>query len=174
MPRCRRSAWGIIAFAIAIASSLSAQEFRGSLGGRVIDPQQAVVPGVKIVATNQDNGAKFQTVSGADGDYSLTFLPPGNYSLIAETQGFKKYINNNVRVQTNEHEQLDITLTVGGVDQAVTVTAEASMIETSTASTGQVIGTHQIENMPMNGRTPLVLAQLAYAVTPNSDPTFAR
>src|SRR5205085_1425360 len=129
MPRCRRPAWGIIiAFAMAIASSLSAQEFRGSLGGRVIDPQQAVVPGVKIVATNQDNGAKFQTVSGADGDYSLTFLPPGNCSLTAETEGFKKYINNNVRVQTNEHEQLDITLTVGGVDQAVTVTAEASMI----------------------------------------------
>src|SRR5262249_51577218 len=115
-----------------------------------------------------------QTVSGPDGSYTLPFLPPGTYTLTAEATGFKKYVNGNVLVTTNEREQLDITLEVGGVDQTVTVSAESSMLETATASTGQVINTRQIENMPMNGRTPLVLAQLAYGVTPNSDPKFAR
>src|SRR5207244_4602827 len=62
----------------------------------------------------------------------------------------------------------------GLVEQSVTVSAESSMLETATASTGQVINTRQIENLPMNGRTALVLAQAAFGVTPNSDPKFAR
>ncbi len=151
-----------------------AQEFRGSLSGRVIDPTQAVVPGVKITATQKETGAKTTTVSSTDGSYNLPFLAPGPYSVAAEAAGFKKYINDNVRVTTNEREQMDIVLTIGGVNESVTVSADASMLETATASMGQVINTRQIENMPLNGRTPLVLAQLAYGVTPNSDPKFSR
>ena len=70
--------------------------------------------------------------------------------------------------------RLDITLEVGAVDQSVTVSAEASMLDTASSSTGQVINQRQLENMPINGRAPLVLAQLAYGVTPNSDPKFSR
>jgi len=151
-----------------------AQEFRGTLSGRVIDPQQAAVPQAKILASENDTGAKFQTVSGADGTYVLPFLPPGPYTISAEAAGFKKYVNKNVRVTTNEREQIDISLEVGTIDQSVTVSAEGSMLETATASTGQVINTRLVENMPINGRAPLVLAQLAYGVTPNSDPKFSR
>src|SRR3954447_6776617 len=151
-----------------------AQEFRGTLSGRVIDPQQAAVPQAKILASENDTGAKFQTVSGADGTYVLPFLPPGPYTISAEAAGFKKYVNRNVRVTTNKREQIDIALEVGTIDQSVTVSAESSMLETATASTGQVINTRQIENMPINGRAPLVLAQLAYGVTPNSDPKISR
>jgi hypothetical protein len=154
--------------------AVHAQEFRGSLSGRVVDQQQAVVPNAKIFATETETGAKFQTVSNAEGGYVLPFLPPGPYSVTAEAPGFKRYINANVRVTTNEREQLDIQLEIGAVDQSVTITAEASMLETATASIGQVINTRQIENMPMNGRTPLLLAQLAFGVTPNSDPKFSR
>ena len=130
----------------AAALSSYAQEFRGSLSGRVIDQQQAVVPNAKILATGAETGARFQTVSNADGTYVLPFLPPGPYHLSAEAPGFKKYVNNNVRVTTNEREQIDIQLEVGSVDQSVTVSAEGSMLETATASTGQVINTRQIEN----------------------------
>src|SRR3954447_7172823 len=151
-----------------------AQEFRGTLSGRVIDPQQAAVPQAKILAQENETGAKFQTVSNADGSYVLPFLPPGPYTITAEAAGFKKYVNRNVRVTTNEREQIDIALEVGTIDQSVTVSAESSMLETATASTGQVINTRLVENMPINGRAPLVLAQLAYGVTPNSDPKFSR
>src|ERR1044071_2354889 len=84
-----------------------AQEFRGSLSGRVLDQQQAVVPGAKVTATETETGAKFNTVTNADGTYILPFLPPGPYAVTAELAGFKKYVNNNVRVTTNEREQLD-------------------------------------------------------------------
>jgi hypothetical protein len=63
---------------------------------------------------------------------------------------------------------------VGRQSEAVTVTADASLLSTATASVGQVIGTQQIENLPMNGRTPLTLAQLSFGVTPSSDPRFTR
>ncbi|MBS1858921.1 MAG: TonB-dependent receptor [Acidobacteria bacterium] len=150
------------------------QQFRGSLSGRILDPQQAAIAGAKIAATETETGAKFTTVSNADGTYVVPFLPPGPYSVSIEAPGFKHYVNSQVRITTNEREQIDVTLEIGTVDQSVTVSAEASMIETATASTGQVINTRQIENMPINGRAPLVLAQLAYGVTPNSDPKFSR
>jgi hypothetical protein len=139
-----------------------------------MDQQQAVVPNVKITLTETDTGAKFTTTTNADGTYVIPFLPPGPYSLVAEASGFKRHVNSNVRITTNEREQIDVVLEIGTVDQSVTVSAEASMLETATASTGQVINTRQIENMPINGRAPLVLAQLAYGVTPNSDPKFSR
>src|SRR6266567_5293328 len=127
-----------------------AQEFRGSLSGKVIDQQQAVLPGAKIVATETETGAKFQTVANADGTYVLPFLPPGPYAVTAEAPGFKRYVNQNERITTNERAQLDIQLEVGAFGQSVTVTADASMLETATASVGQVINQRQIENMPIN------------------------
>ncbi|MCE5307006.1 MAG: TonB-dependent receptor [Acidobacteriales bacterium] len=160
----------LLCFAVVVPG----QEFRGSLGGRVLDQQGAVVPGVKIQVTGSQTGARFQTTGGSDGSYLVPFLPPGPYRLSAEAAGFKRYINNAVQVTTNERQQLDITLEVGPLEQSVTITTEAEMLETATASTGQVITIRQIENMPMNGRTALVLAQLAYGVTPNSDPKFSR
>src|SRR4051812_41803118 len=169
-----RRAFSFVTFAVLLSSFLPAQEFRGSISGKVIDQQQGVVPNAKIHATETETGAKFSTVSNADGSYVLPFLPPGPYAVSAEAAGFKRYVNSNVRVTTNERERVDITLEIGAVDQSVTVSAESSMLETATASTGQVINTRQIENMPINGRAPLALAQLAFGVTPNSDPKFSR
>jgi hypothetical protein len=172
MKALRRVAFIVCALLLPVLSP--AQEFRSTLSGRVTDPQQAAVPQAKILVVENETGAKFQTVSGADGAYVLPFLPPGSYTVSAEAAGFKKYVNRSVRVSTNEREQIDIQLEVGTIDQSVTVSAEGSMIETATASVGQVINTRTIENMPINGRAPLVLAQLAYGVTPNSDPKFSR
>ena len=131
---CFDASSALAAALLAAALSTYAQEFRGSLSGRVIDQQQAVVPNAKILASGAETGARFQTVSNADGTYVLPFLPPGPYHLTAEAPGFKKYVNNNVRVTTNEREQIDIQLEVGSVDQSVTVSAEGSMLETATAS----------------------------------------
>ena len=76
-----------------------------------------MVSNVRVTATEKDTGAKFQTVSGADGSYNLPFLPPGPYNVTAEATGFKRYVNGNVRVTTNEREQLDIALELGGLEQ---------------------------------------------------------
>ena len=170
----RRCAFFCLAAGFIWSGAASAQEFRGSLSGHVNDPQSASVPGAKITAVEKETGARFSTVSNADGTYVLPFLPPGPYSVEVEAPGFKRYVNGSMRISTNEREQLDVQLEVGGTEQSVTVSAESSMLETATASTGQVINTRQIENLPINGRAPLTLAQMAFGVTPNSDPKFSR
>ncbi|MFB3826844.1 MAG: carboxypeptidase regulatory-like domain-containing protein [Bryobacteraceae bacterium] len=165
---------GVLVCLLSLAAASLAQEYRSTITGRVVDAQQAVVPGVKIAAAQVETGAKYETVSAADGQYTLPFLPPGGYTLAAEIAGFKKYVREGIQVRTNERLGLDITLEVGGVSDTVTVTAEAPALQTTTASTGQVINSRQIENMPLNGRTPLVLAQLSFGVIPSSNPTQVR
>ncbi|MCC6540321.1 MAG: TonB-dependent receptor [Bryobacterales bacterium] len=162
-----------VAFLCLVASAF-AQEYRATLSGRITDPQGAVVPGVKIVAVQVETAAKFETVSGQDGLYTIPFLPPAAYRVTAEAAGFKKYDRTGVQLGANERVGLDIEMIVGQLTETIEVNAEAPMLNTASASTGQVINTRQIENMPLSGRTPLALAQLAFGVTPTDDPRFTR
>ncbi len=139
-----------------------------------MDAQGAVIPGVKVIATQTETESKSETVAGADGQFVLPFLPPGLYGVAAEAPGFKRYIREGLQVTTDQRMSLDILLEVGQATDSVTVTAEAPMLESSTASVGQVINSRQIESMPMAGRTALVLAQLSFGVIPLSDPKFYR
>lgn len=163
------------AFALcAIVASLYAQEFRGTITGRVSDAQQAMVPGVRIELIHIDTGGRYETVSAQDGLYTAPFLTPGLYRVTAETAGFKRYVREGVRVSTNERTTLDIPLEVGDVVETVTVSAEVPLLQTASASTGQVLNERQIENIPINGRVPMVLAQRAYGVIVTSESSLNR
>src|SRR6266851_3339110 len=105
---------------------LFAQEFRATLSGRITDPQDAVIADVKITAIKVDTGAKFDTVSNDDGLFTVPFLPPSTYRIIAEHPGFKRYQRDGVNAGSNEHVALDIKLDIGQVTDVVNVTAEAS------------------------------------------------
>jgi hypothetical protein len=142
--------------------------------GRVVDPQQAVIPGVRITVTEHETQARYETVSGPAGQYTVPFLQPGRYRVEAEAQGFKHYIRETVPVSANDQIGLDIMLEVGQLSESVTVTAETTMLTTTTASTGQVISTAFIDAFPLNGRSPLSLAQISFSVVPTSDPLFQR
>ncbi|MFB3828617.1 MAG: carboxypeptidase regulatory-like domain-containing protein [Bryobacteraceae bacterium] len=165
----------IIALAILLLPAGAwAQQFRGSITGRVMDSQQAVIAGVKITATGSETQARSETVSSSTGQYTLPFLQPGDYKIEAAIAGFKHYVREGVHVSANDQIGLDITMEVGQVSESVTVTAEAPMLTTTTASTGQVISSTFIEAFPLNGRSPLSLAQIAFGVVPTSDPLFQR
>lgn len=151
-----------------------AQEFRGTLLGRVTDPQGAVVPAARVTATLLATGAKSDTAANEAGEFTIPFLAPGDYRIDAEASGFKHYTRPSFNVSTGERISLEINLEVGAASETINVTADAPVLETTTASMGQVIDSRQVENMPLNGRTPLVLAQLAMGVVPNSDPKFNR
>jgi len=86
----------------------------------------------------------------------------------------QKYDRSGIQLGANERVAVDIELAIGQMTETVSITAEAPVLTTTTASTGQVISTRQIENMPLSGRTPLALAQLAFGVTPTDDPRFTR
>jgi len=166
---CRTIALVVLSCALSLA-----QEFRSTISGRVTDPTGAAIPGVKIQVTEKNTGSKTETTTGGEGEYSVPFLPPGPYSLTAEHGGFKKHVQDGITVGTNVRLAVDIALQVGSQSDAITVSADAAMLQTNSASVGQVISENTIALMPMNGRTPLTLAQLAYGVTPSSDPRFTR
>ncbi len=165
-----RTVFLVCAFALTAMS----QEYRATLSGRITDQQGAVIAGVKVIATQVETGSKSETISGADGLYTVPFLPPAAYRVTAEASGFKKYDRTGVQLGANERVGLDIEMALGQMTETVSVSAEAPILTTATASTGQVITTRQIENMPLSGRTPLALAQLAFGVTPTDDPRFTR
>src|SRR5215813_2655576 len=164
----------LVSTAMLAGSLLSAQEFRATISGRITDAQDAVVANASVTAIQVDTGARFETVSGAEGLYTLPFLPPATYRITAEHPGFKRFQQEGVNVGANERVALDMKLDVGQITETVSVYAEASILQTATASTGQVITTRQIEKMPLAGRTPLAMAQLAFGVTPTDDPRFTR
>ncbi len=151
-----------------------AQEFRSTISGRVTDPSGAAIPSAKVIATETNTGSKSEATSSPDGEYTLPFLAPGPYQLSVEVQGFKKYTQSGITLGTNVRVSQDVVLQIGSQSDSVTVTADVGLLSTASASVGQVITSSQIENMPMNGRTALTLAQLAYGVTPSSDPRFTR
>ncbi|MCU0247954.1 MAG: carboxypeptidase regulatory-like domain-containing protein, partial [Bryobacter sp.] len=150
------------------------QEYRGSLTGRVSDSQGLGVPGARIVLRQLDTGALYEGLSEASGQYVVPLLPPSEYEMTVELKGFKSYKRPRVRVSTGERLGLDVALEVGTLQESIVVTDEVPLLQTATANTGQVLTTRQIENLPMNGRTPLVLAQLANGVVPPSNSGFSR
>jgi hypothetical protein len=149
-----------------LAGLLHAQEFRSSLMGRVTDPSGSAVPNAKVVVIKTDTNSRSETVSGSEGNYTMPFLAPGPYEVIVEVPGFKKYVHSGIEIGSNQRVAADIRLEIGSPTEAVTVTTEAPLLNAVTASSGQVITTREVEDLPMNGNTPLALARNALGVIP--------
>ncbi len=148
--------------------ALRAQEFRATIAGQVTDASGATVAQATIIATKTDTNTKYQTITGMDGLYTLPFLQPGPYQITAEAPGFKLFSQSGIIVNANARITLNITLTVGATTESIVVTADAPMLDTESASTGQLITQRQVENLPLNGRNPFALARLAFGVNPTN------
>jgi hypothetical protein len=105
-----------------------AQEFRSTLTGRVLDSSGAAMPAVKVVVTSNETGARAEATTNESGEYSLPFLAPGPYRLEVEAQGFKRYVQERIQIGTNMRVSQDVTLEVGSQTEAVTVTADATLL----------------------------------------------
>ncbi|HWB82507.1 MAG TPA: carboxypeptidase regulatory-like domain-containing protein [Bryobacteraceae bacterium] len=159
----------IVLLACALGSLAFAQEFRSTLTGRVTDPSGAAVPNANVAAIKTDTNSRFETKSNADGLYTLPLLPPGPYEISAEAPGFKSYAQSGINLSANQRVEVDVKLDLGKTSESVTVTADASQLETVTASSGQAITTREVENLPVNGRAPMDLAFLAFGVLTNGN-----
>ena len=154
----------ILLLAAIFSCLAAAQEFRSTISGRVTDPSGAVVANVKVTAIKADTNSRFETVSNGDGLYTIPFLAPGPYTLTAEVSGFKKYVQSGLQIGSDTRIGQDIVLALGTANESVTVSADAAQLERVSASAGQVITTHEVESLPVNGRAPMDLAILGYGV----------
>lgn len=151
---------------VGTAGALHAQVSRATLTGRVADQSGAVVPNVQITVTDTATGAQSKTTSGTDGYYTVPFLEPGPYKVIAEAPGFKRYRHTGIDLQTEQHVMENITMQLGSTSQTVRVSANAALIDTETASAGQVLTSEEIETLPSDGRSPIGFVRIEYGVVP--------
>ncbi len=159
-------------FAALLSTAGFAQEFRSTISGVVTDPSGAPIPGVKISALETRTGVKTPAVTDAAGKYVIPFLAPGTYTLTAQSSGFKSAQRSDLAVAADEHPVIDFKLEVGDVATSVTVSSDVPLLNTDNASVGQSITAKQVEDIPLNGRTPLMLAQLAIGVVATGTPTL--
>jgi len=141
-----------------------AQEFRGSILGRVTDPSGALVPGAEITVKNEETNVSMSAVSNADGNYNVPFISPGRYTVSVSLPGFKTIVRNGIVVQVQDKIVLDFVLEVGGVTESVTVTSETPLLRIADANLGQVVNRHFLERLPISGQSPLMLADMAPGV----------
>lgn len=147
-----------------------AQEFRGTISGAVTDPSGAVIPGAQIVVKETETGTINKTQSDAAGQYVVPFLLPGNYTVTATAKGFETLTRQGITLQAQAHPIVDLGLKVGNAGETVEVTAEAPLLDQTNASVGQVISTESVADLPLNGRTPVVLTELSVGVIATSAP----
>lgn len=140
---------------------ITAQDPFGSIEGTVSDAQGAVVVNATVTVKNTATNASRTATTNENGQYRILQLQPGFYEVSITAANFKTSVVQSVQVQVGQSSATDVALEVGGQSETVTVTSTAeAQIERSDNTVSGVVNTVQIENLPLNGRNFLDLAQL--------------
>ncbi len=137
----------------------------GAIVGSVQDSTGAAIPGVTVTATSEGTGIKHTAATDNAGEYTLSPLPLGFYTLTFERQGFKTSVQPHIEVTIQAQLKVNATLNVGAVSQSVQVSAAPALLDTQTSSMQQLVESAPINNLPLNRRNATFLAQLSPGVT---------
>lgn len=144
--------WILVAatFGFISAGRLNAQVLYGSVAGTVTDQTGAVVPGAAITIINDNTAFTRNTTSASAGDYHITDLPAGTYTLSVTAQGFKPVKHTGINVSVGSTNQQDVQLSVGAVSQEITVSGSAASLQTQTTDVHTTISSYAVQNLPLN------------------------
>jgi hypothetical protein len=143
----------------------------GTLNGIVRDSSGAALPGVSVTARNVETELVRGDVTGAEGRFIIALLPPGEYQIRAELSGFKPQVRRNLQLTIGQTLTIDVTLDIGSLSEEVTVSGDASLVNTSSPELSYLVGSATIEQLPLNGRnyTDLALMQPGVLAYPHRD-----
>ncbi|HTE90864.1 MAG TPA: carboxypeptidase regulatory-like domain-containing protein [Terriglobales bacterium] len=142
----------------------------GSLSGTVSDKTGSVVTGAKVTVTSQGTGVSRDAVTDDTGHYLVPLLPVAEYTIHVESQGFRSSEQKDIRLQVDEHREVNFTLAPGSVTESVEVNATEVAVRTSDPTLGQVITSQQVAQLPLNGRNFVQLATLTPGTTQETNP----
>jgi len=152
-PQMRRHQVGwVLLLLLAIGIPVLAQQGTSEIGGRAIDEQGAVLPGVSIVITNEETGVFREVTSGTDGGYFASQLVPGTYRIVARLTGFRAMERNGLVLQVGTTLTINLSLAVGGVAETLVVTGETPLIDTTSARVGGNIEATELAETPATHR----------------------
>ena len=138
----------------------------GSISGTVKDPSGAAVPNVEVAIKEETTGNTRTVTTNDDGFYSAPSLPAGRYTISAGPQGFKTTVNSGVDLHVSERLVVDLALQVGNVSETITITSEATQVETRSGEVSSLITEKQVTELPLNGRNYAQLALMVPGVSP--------
>ena len=150
----RYFAISVLILCVALVPLLDAQDSSARLLGTITDPTGAVIPGATIVARNLATGLERKATANESGDYSIPMLPIGQYTVAAESAGFRTSTVTGLTLQVNQEARLDIKLTLGAAAESIEVQATTPVLVTDSSAVGQVVDNAAIANMPLNSRPP--------------------
>jgi hypothetical protein len=142
------------------------QSFYGSLISVTQDAQGGVIPGATVVLTNTATNERRESVSAEDGTARFVNLVPGTYRLEVELTGFQRFVRDGIAVNIQTTPRIEATLQLGSLQETVSVTGEAPLLQTENASVGTVVGSRAVQELPLNGRNILNLIAVAPTVVP--------
>jgi outer membrane receptor protein involved in Fe transport len=146
---------------------LCAQAITGDLTINVTDPNGAATPDATLALTNTQEGAVIAGRTNGTGSCTFNQLKPGIYSLKVSVAGFQEQRVKDISIQLAQRASVDVKLTLGTVNESVTVSAgAATLLNTDSATVGQVLQQHAIQELPLNGRNFIQLAQLSTGAAP--------
>ena len=158
----------LLATLVLLIQSAPAQTITATITGTVTDPSGAVVPNVKVTATNTATSVTFEAQTNQSGVYNLLFLPVGSYELSAAASGFKKASLGPFQLEVNQTARVDVKMEVGDTNQVVEVNAVAPILQTESTQTGETLSSNKLTSLPLNGRNFVTLTLLMPgAVSPN-------
>jgi hypothetical protein len=158
---------GLLAFG---AWPALAQQGQSSIQGRVVDESNAALPGVVVVATHQASGMFRQVVSNPDGSYYMTGVLPGSYRITAELPGFQKFERAEVLLQIGTTTTLDIAMKLSGIQENVTVTGVAPLVDVTSKQVGANISQEELAALPILNKNWMFAVSLAPGVQIQSNP----
>ncbi len=164
----------ICTFALMLSLAALAQDFRGAISGRITEGSGAAVTNANVAITNTATNVNQATTTNESGDFNAPYLIPGKYRVTVESTGFKKSVRDNIEVRVGDRLQLDVQLEVGAVSETVNITTDAPLLETTSASAGQVIDQRRISELPLSDGNPFVLSRLAPGIAYTGDLRFSR
>lgn len=153
-------ALAIVGLLIMAPGRAGAQEFRASITGTVLDAQGGVLPGAVVTATNTDTNVAAEAVTNSEGLYRVTSLIPGPYRVNVALKGFKTYSRAGLTLRTAETVTINVQLTIGSVEETVSVSAATTNVESNETAIAQTIENKRIAELPLNGRQVYMLLQL--------------
>ena len=164
----RRVSLHVLVFTLLCSTAVLAQGGggRAELNGTITDQAKLVLPGVTVTVTHEGTGQTRQAVTSGEGRFIIPTLLPGSYTLKAELQGFEALTRTGLVLSVGQEITVALSMSLAGVREEVTVTAESPVIETTASNIGTNITSNEIDNTPSAGRSQFSLMQTIPGLVP--------